>query len=208
MNKLVVLRAALAAAAIAGVVTISACSAGQSGAPETSNLTAATNNPAPAPASVASPATTQKEAPVPPQPTAQPVGKPAVAAKSSPVASAHIYWPTCGYPNYTKSAIKPADLGFSCDSSFELANATWTTWNSSDAQGAGVLQANDCTPSCANGTVHSQQVKVTFDKPVRLSCGEFWTEAKFTYSNGKTESREAVSGAASTESMICGSGNE
>ena len=167
MNKNVVLRCALTAGALAGVVAISACTPTSSGAPAPSGSNPATGTSAQAPAS---------------QPVATSAAAPAKAAGDTAATPAHIYYPTCpGAGHGGKSAIEPAEVVFSCDSTLSLEDAHWTTWNGSYAEATGTLSENDCTPSCANGTDHKNKVQVRFDKPVKLSCGEFWSDVVFTY---------------------------
>lgn len=110
--------------------------------------------------------------------------QPAAAAQvSSSTGPAHIYFPLCGGPNAgaTRSKIEPTSLMFSCDTTLGLVDAHWSSWNSDHAQGTGVLEENDCTPSCAEDVLARNKVTVRFDKPVKQSCGVFWTEAVFTY---------------------------
>lgn len=108
--------------------------------------------------------------------------QPAPAAQvSSSTGPARIYFPLCGAGAATKSTIEPSSLTFSCDSTLSAADVHWTTWNSNDAQGTATLEENDCTPSCAEDVVARNKVTVRFDKPVKESCGEFWSEAVFTY---------------------------
>jgi hypothetical protein len=161
MKQKSVLRAALAIGGLAGVVAISACSPASSGAP--------------APSQPAAPATQVTQAP-----STQPVA-PATQVRSS-TGPAQIYFPLCGGPTTAvKSKIEPTSLTFSCDSTLSAVDVHWSTWNSDHAQGTAVLEENDCTPSCAEDTLARNKVTVRFDKPVQESCGEFWTEAVFTY---------------------------
>ena len=164
MKQNIVVRCAVAAGALAGVVAISACTPTTSGAPAPSGANTATNT-----------AATQPQ-------VGQPVTTSANTAATTVSAPAHIYYPTCqGAGQDGKSKIEPADLVFSCDATLSLENAQWTAWNSSYAEGTATLSENDCTPSCANGTDHKNKVEVRFDKPVKLSCGEFWSDVVFTY---------------------------
>jgi hypothetical protein len=160
MKQGTALRAALAVGAAAGAVAISACSPTSSGAP------AAGQHAAPASQAAQAPST-------------QPVA-PATQVSSS-TAPARIYFPLCGASAATKSTIEPADLTFSCDTTLSAVEAHWTTWNSNYAQATAVLEENDCTPSCAEDVLARNKVTVRFGKPVKESCGEFWSEAVFTY---------------------------
>ena len=187
MKQKSVLRAALVIGGLAGVVTLSAC------APGTNN--AGTGAAATVPVATSAP-TRQATAPARPAP--------ATADKSIQTTPAHIYFPVCGAQKDGKSGIEPSTIGISCDSTVELRDAHWTTWNSSSAQGSGQLVQNSCTPDCATGKSQVTIAKIRFDKPVKLSCGEFWTEAVFTYGNGKVEHFSPVPGTTSAQSAICG----
>ncbi|HEY4455178.1 MAG TPA: hypothetical protein VGN81_12760 [Pseudonocardiaceae bacterium] len=167
MQQKSVLRAALAIGGLAGIVTLSACSPMSSGAP-------AASQPA-APASQISQPSQTTQVPATQQ-TTQP------AQVSSSTGPAHIYFPLCGGPAAAaKSKIEATAMTFSCDSTLSVVDAHWTSWNNDHAQGTAVLEENDCTPSCAEDVLARNKVTVRFDKPVKKSCGEFWTEAVFTY---------------------------
>jgi hypothetical protein len=161
MKQGIALRAALTVGAAAGVVAISACSPTSSGAPATAQPTPPTSTTAQAPANQAN------------APGAQ------VTSATGP---AHIYFPLCGAGSASvRSKIEPTVITFSCDSTLSVVDAHWTTWNSDHAEATAVLEENDCTPSCADDVLARNKVTVRFDKPVRESCGEFWSEAVFTY---------------------------
>jgi hypothetical protein len=172
MQQKSVLRAALAIGGLAGIVTLSACSPMSSGAPAASQPVAPASQATQAPATQA-PSTRTPSAQTPP--TQQP------AQVSSSTGPARIYFPLCGATTATKSKIEPTVMTFSCDSTLSVVDAHWSTWNSDHAQGTGVLEENDCTPDCADDVLARNKVTVTFDKPVKESCGEFWSEAVFTY---------------------------
>jgi hypothetical protein len=175
MKQGIVLRCALAIGAAAGVVAISACTPTSSGAPAPSRTQAQIGAP------VATATSTIPQAPTSqPAPTAMPKVAVAVPDANTVSPPARIYYPTCGQPA-TKSKIEPSEIGFSCDSTLSLEAANWTTWNGSYAEGTGTLLTNNCTPDCANGTQQSNKVEIRFDKPVKLACGEFWSDAVVTY---------------------------
>lgn len=178
MNKQgIVLRAALAVGAAAGVVAISACSPTSSGAAAPSQLATSGNAPAATTQQVAP--STQANPPVAPVATAQAKAPATVVSAPEP---AHIYFPLCGSETIAaKSKIEGSSMTFACDSTLMMQDAHWTTWNSSYAEGTATLLQDDCNPDCAEGTQAHNKVKVRFDKPVKASCGEFYTEAVFTY---------------------------
>ncbi|HEY4017235.1 MAG TPA: hypothetical protein VGM75_01025 [Pseudonocardiaceae bacterium] len=168
------MRAALLVGAAASVVAISACSSTSSGAPAPSQPTTTT---AQAPAIAPS---TQVSLPAAVGGTPANAAAPAAPEVVSVPAPARIYFPHCGSQT-VKSKIEMTSATFSCDSTLMMSNAHWTSWNSSHAEGTAVLIENDCNPDCAGGNLAHNKVDIRFDKPVTLSCGEFWTEAVFTY---------------------------
>lgn len=174
MKQGIVLRAVLAVGAAAGVVAISACSPTSSGAPapnQSATITQASTTQPAAPATQANP-------PAAPVTTAPAKAAPKVVSAPEP---ARIYFPLCGEGPAVKSPIEPSSATFACDSTLMMQNAHWTTWNSSYAAGTATLLEDDCNPDCAQGTQAHNKVQVRFEKPVQVSCGEFYTEAVFTY---------------------------
>lgn len=177
MKQGIVLRAVLAVGAAAGVVAISACSPTSSGTPAPSQLATST---AQAPASQPVAPATHANPPAAPVTTAPANTAPAkVVSTPEP---AHIYFPLCGNESAAaKSKIEGSSMTFACDSTLMMQDAHWTAWNSSYASGTATLLQDDCNPDCAQGTQAHNKVKVRFDKPVKASCGEFYSEAVFTY---------------------------
>ncbi len=74
------------------------------------------------------------------------------------------------------------------DGTTSLWNMTWTTWNSTVAAGTGTEKLDDCTPDCAEGTLHPVPVKVTLSRPVMVCVAGtgrwFWTRVSFTWPTG------------------------
>ena len=199
MKQKSVLRAALAIGGLAGIVTLSACAPSNTGSAPVGQLATSPQATAPAAPSQAANQAPNQQAATPGKPV------PATADKSVRSAPAHIYFPVCAGPKNIKSGIEPSSIMISCDSTFELRGAHWTAWNGSYAQGTGQLAINDCTPDCATGKSHVTNAKIRFDKPMKLSCGEFWTEAVFTDSTGKVEHFSPVTNTGTAQSEICGS---
>ncbi|HEX3781961.1 MAG TPA: hypothetical protein VHX38_20035 [Pseudonocardiaceae bacterium] len=190
MKQSIVLRCALAAGAVAGVVAISACTPTSSGAPASGGSAGLAGGTA------AQASTSQPVAPSAPVTASgggsaavpTPVARTPIAPKAITVpevatvaAPAHIYYPMCAANGSVKSPIEVTNMIVSCDSTVSLSNVHWATWNNSYAEGTGELLENDCEPDCATGATHSSLVSIRFDKPVQVSCGEFWSEAVFTY---------------------------
>jgi hypothetical protein len=71
------------------------------------------------------------------------------------------------------------------DSTVSLYRMTWSTWNSATAVGTGTEKLDDCTPNCAEGTLHPVPVTVTLSKPVLVCVAGkgawFWTRTSFTW---------------------------
>jgi len=98
-------------------------------------------------------------------------------AESGQVNGAVLYEPGCR-----------SGCELSGDGTTALWNMSWSTWNRTDAVGAGTEKLDDCSPNCAAGTLHPVKVVVTFSRPVKASCGgttrEYWTQAAFTWPDG------------------------
>ena len=88
-----------------------------------------------------------------------------------------LYQPACG-----------SGCPLSGDGTTALWNMTWTSWDSTQADGTGTEKIDDCNPNCAAGTLHSVAVRVALSKPV-LVCASgkgtwYWTRVIFTWPNG------------------------
>jgi len=62
--------------------------------------------------------------------------------------------------------VKPSTLIIGCDGTGEIRNLKWTSWSFYQATGAGVFLYDNCTPTCASGTVTSYPVSVVLDLPL------------------------------------------
>ena len=57
-----------------------------------------------------------------------------------------------------KPTIKPAEVVLACaDANFGVRKLRWTGWGGSFAAATGVAYANDCTPTCVAGHMHTYQ---------------------------------------------------
>lgn len=86
-----------------------------------------------------------------------------------------------------------SDCVLSGDSTVSLSHMTWSTWNSATAVGTGTEKLDDCTPNCAQGTLHPVAVTVTLSKPVLVCVAGkgnrtgnrngtwFWTRMSFSW---------------------------
>jgi hypothetical protein len=157
-------------------------SAAASSAPASSAAASASAS-APASASPAQSATTPAS---PAATTASPVAagggtSPAAAqvflAEGGDVRGQTVYRPGCD-----------SGCGLSGDGTTALFNMTWTTWNATEAVGAGTEKIDDCNPNCAAGTLHAVAVRVTLSSPVMVCASGkgtwYWTRVTFTWPSG------------------------
>lgn len=56
---------------------------------------------------------------------------------------------------------EPATILLSGDSSVFVRGLTWTGWGSATAQGTGTMERDNCTPSCAQGTLSPYQATIS-----------------------------------------------
>jgi hypothetical protein len=68
---------------------------------------------------------------------------------------------------------KPVELVLYCADAGQILNEiTWSSWNSDEAIGAGTSFANDCEPSCAEGTDVISAVEIKLTKPMTSESGK------------------------------------
>jgi hypothetical protein len=81
-----------------------------------------------------------------------------------------------------------AGCELSGDGTTALWNMTWSTWNGAEAAGSGTEKLDDCSPNCAQGTLHAVPVRVVLSKPVMVcTAGRgtwVWTRTSFTWPSG------------------------
>jgi hypothetical protein len=124
------------------------------------------------------PTTTGAQAPVPTTVvTTQPTRLTTTTNVPPSTTPAKIYAATCGI---TKPPA-PVEMVVSCDSSLDLRQAKWSTWNEVHADGTGQLGVNDCEPDCAGGKLTFYRVSIHFDTPEQTKCGTIWKNAEFTF---------------------------
>jgi hypothetical protein len=68
---------------------------------------------------------------------------------------------TCNSGNPTAMKTEPAQIVTTGDGSGFLKALTWSGWGTATAQGAGLLEIDNCVPSCAQGTFTGYQATVT-----------------------------------------------
>ncbi|HEY3607225.1 MAG TPA: hypothetical protein VGL06_06975 [Pseudonocardiaceae bacterium] len=152
------------AGVLIGLTVLAACGPTTNGAQAPTTAVTTTTQPAQptTPAYVPLPTTVPTKAP------------PAVVAKFVP---ANIYAATCGI---TKPPA-PTHIQVSCDSTADLRQATWSTWNNEHADGRGDLALNNCEPDCALGKYTLYPVSIHFDTPGQSKCGTIWEHVVFTF---------------------------
>jgi hypothetical protein len=68
---------------------------------------------------------------------------------------------TCNSGNPTAMKTEPTQIVTTGDGSGFLKALTWSGWGTATAQGAGLLEVDNCVPSCAQGTFTGYQATVT-----------------------------------------------
>jgi serine/threonine protein kinase len=68
---------------------------------------------------------------------------------------------TCTSANPAQMKTEPAQIVTTGDGSGYLKNLTWSGWGQPTAQGTGVLEVDNCTPNCAQGTYTGYPATVT-----------------------------------------------
>lgn len=99
--------------------------------------------------------------------------------------------------------VRPAQIVYTGDGSGVLGGFTgkgplrnfgqlrWSTWNDSQARGAGAVWLDDCTPNCAEGTFHPYAVRVRVFAP---QGGHFTRlTLNYTYKGKRIIDRRGVS---------------
>jgi hypothetical protein len=68
---------------------------------------------------------------------------------------------------------KPVELVLYCADAGQILNQiTWSSWTSTEAKGSGISIANDCEPSCAEGSDVSSKVEIRLFKPITSDSGK------------------------------------
>ena len=86
----------------------------------------------------------------------------------------------------TKPVYQPTHFVITCaDAGIRLNSATYSWWTTHTAHGKGVYYFNDCTPSCAGGTFHSQWAAFTLYRVVTTSkFGKLFTRIEIDTRQG------------------------
>ena len=75
----------------------------------------------------------------------------------------------CNSSNLVQMKTEPSQIVDSGDGSTYVKSLTWSGWGGSTATGTGLLEVNNCTPSCAAGTYTGYPATVTLSGPVSYS---------------------------------------
>ena len=72
-----------------------------------------------------------------------------------------------------KPQVRPAEVVLACaDANFGVRRLRWTGWGSSFAAATGVAYANDCTPNCAAGHMHTYRAVLVASGTQRCPNGK------------------------------------
>lgn len=83
------------------------------------------------------------------------------------------------------AATEPPAIDLACaDGGLSFSDLSWTSWTSRSAEGTGQLSENDCTPDCADGTVHQFEASVTLTGVVNSIKGPVFSIINASYPNG------------------------
>ena len=62
-------------------------------------------------------------------------------------------------------AVEPSAIYLSADGNGDLTGITWSSWTTYSAEGAGVINVNNCQPNCAQGTTVNVPVSIGLSAP-------------------------------------------
>ncbi len=75
---------------------------------------------------------------------------------------------------------QPAEITISADGSASVQSLHWSGWGSANATAAGVLEEDNCTPNCAQGTYTSYSATVTLSGLRPYGSGEAYATMRVT----------------------------
>lgn len=89
--------------------------------------------------------------------------------------------------NCSRPETEPTEITFTCaDAGILAQHLVWTSFGGADATGRGEVYANDCTPSCADGTFHRYPMEITLTDVRRGDGGQMlYSRANVTYDGAK-----------------------
>lgn len=81
-----------------------------------------------------------------------------------------VYVPQSGLSSH---AFKPHDIVISGDSSYAVTKLRYSAYGGKVAKATGISEVDNCEPSCANGHVDKDKVRVQLTKPHK-KCGRYF----------------------------------
>jgi hypothetical protein len=113
---------------------------------------------------------------------------PATAATKTP------RLPLVDWNCYSPGKVEPTQILLACgDGNAVMKHLTWTTWTTTSATGQGVLESNDCHPSCVGGTFHTYPARFTLTETVRASGRNYFTRVTMQFTAKRPSGRKSVS---------------
>jgi hypothetical protein len=86
--------------------------------------------------------------------------------------------------------VEPSSITVACaDAGIGARDLAWSTWGASGATAVGVVWENDCTPSCAAGTIKRYPAAITLSNVQPSRDGPTFTAMTATYSGPEPNDR-------------------
>jgi Caspase domain len=114
---------------------------------------------------------------------------PAVSTRSPPVAVCPGTEVSCEAADLQ---MKPKLIDLSVDGSGQLLNITWAYWGGEPATGTGILEINDCNPSCGGGTFTGYPATVTLSALLPYKGREVYTRMTIAAPTAPAAERNTV----------------
>jgi hypothetical protein len=97
-----------------------------------------------------------------------------VAGAASAPASAK---PTTSLYNCSLLQVRPRNIVLTCaDSNRYVKDITWSTWTATSAHAVGTVHWNGCSPSCYDGTWHSERIHFVARDPATVFSHRIFTQ--------------------------------
>jgi hypothetical protein len=89
---------------------------------------------------------------------------------------------------------QPGHYVLACgDGNTYLEDLVWSSWGPETGEAKGSYFANDCTPNCGAGTIHSWPATVSVSRPKSASSGWLFTLLTVGYTTKTTHKTVSVS---------------
>src|SRR4051812_31556115 len=79
------------------------------------------------------------------------------------------------------AAIRPKNASLTGDGTLYVNSMTWQSWTDTSALGTGTGALDDCSPSCAGGTVTHEPAQLRLDRPVTACGTRYYSRAVVTW---------------------------